>query len=157
MGTERQIVLKRIPYSLHELYDKYAGMLLGYISEIVNDAKLAEQHLVSIYNSLPKHLNEINADGCNVWCFMQRLAQKHLAGFDDGQNNITTIADPPDLKSYYTRNKFLSLMNDEQKRIFCYVYYQGKTTAWLATELGQSEEFIRRNLKEAFAIIKKGS
>jgi len=48
-------------------------------------------------------------------------------------------------------------MSDEQKLVFCYVYYKGKTTAQLAAELDRSEESIRKALKEAFAIIKKGS
>ena len=81
---ERQIALKHPPYSLNELYDKFAGMLLGYISGTVIDAKAAEEHLISIFNGLPSHLNEINADGCNAWCHLQRLAQKHLSAFYDG-------------------------------------------------------------------------
>ena len=48
-------------------------------------------------------------------------------------------------------------MGEEQKRVFCYVYYQGKTISQLAVEFGKSEESIRKALKEAFAIIKKGS
>ena len=156
MGTERQIILRQPPYSLNELYDKYAAMLLGYISGIVDDAKLAEEHLVSIYNKLSLDLSEINAEGCNVWCHLQKMAQKHLSGFyDEAKEN--NKPEQVDLSSYNTRNKFLGLMSDEQKLVFCYVYYKGKTTAQLAAELDRSEESIRKALKEAFAIIKKGS
>jgi hypothetical protein len=156
LGTGSQIAIKRAPYSLNELYDKFAGMLLGYIIDIVNDAKLAEQHLVSIFNSLPSHLNEINADGCNAWCHLQRLAQRQLAGFCD-DNAKTNQPENIDLSGYYNRNKFLGFMSEEQRLVFCYVYYKGRTTAQLAMELNKPEASIRKLLKEAFGVIKKGS
>lgn len=155
MATDGQIILKQVPYSLNELYDKYAAMLLGYISGIVDDAKVAEQHLVSIYHKLSLDLSEINAEGCNVWCHLQKLAQKHLSGFYEEAKDDHKPA-KIDLSSYYARNKFLGLMNEEQKLVFCCVYYKGKTTAQLAAELNKSEKSIRIGLKEAFAIIKKG-
>jgi len=156
LATDRQIILKQVPYSLNELYDKYAAMLLGYISGIVDDAKLAEQHLVSIYNKLALDLSEINTEGCNVWCHLQKLAQKHLSGFYDTAR-ANNRAEQTDVNSYYARNKFLGLMSEEQKLVFCYVYYKGKTTSQIAAELKKPEESIRKALKEAFIIIKRGS
>jgi len=129
-------------------------MLLGYISEIVKDSKLAEQHLISIYNYIPEHINEITGDGTNTWCQLRLLAKKQLGLFDG------TISDDQltgnDLSKYNDRNRFLSLMSFEQKQVFCNIYYCGKTTVVLAKELNKSEDLIRMALKEAFIVIKKG-
>jgi hypothetical protein len=129
-------------------------MLLGYISEIVKDSKLAEQHLISIYNYISEHINEITGDGTNTWCQLRLLAKKQLELFDGTISDDQLTSD--DLSKYNDRNRFLSLMSFEQKQVFCNIYYYGKTTAVLAKELNKSEDLIRMALKEAFIVIKKG-
>jgi len=153
LKTERQILIQHDPYILNELYEKYSGMLLGYISEVVKDQKLAEQHLVSIYNYIPGHINELKGEGINTWCQLQRIAKKHL-GLYDGQPTNTSISGH-DLSNYKACNRFLNLMTEEQKEVFCNVYYRGKTIAELSKQLNRSEGSIRVLLKEAFVIIKK--
>lgn len=154
MEPQRQISLKQPYYTLHDIYDKYAAMLLGYVSEVVKDRKLAEEHLVSIFNNVPKHLSELNNTQTNTWCQLQRLAKKHLTGAPAANEhgkayNGTTI----ELGS----NKFLGQMTNEQHTVFCGVYYNQKTIIQLADELNKPEEFIRKTLREAFAIIRKGT
>lgn len=125
-------------------------MLLGYLLEIVKDKEKAEEHLVKIFETLPQYQSEIAGNGVNTWCQLQRLARVHLAG--------TMYADnTSDVKLPDTANKFSALMSDEQRIIFCNIYYHGKTTAQLAQELGKTEELIRKALREAFAIIRKAS
>ena len=129
-------------------------MLLGYITEIVGDAKLAEQHLVNFYSKIPNHIDEITGNETNIWCQLQRLAKKHLELFDKAikQDELA----PTDLNKYDNRNKFLALMTYDQKQVFCNVYYCGKSTAQLSIELNKPEDLIRIALKQAFIIIKKG-
>jgi len=150
LKTERQILIQCDPNGLNELYEKYSGMLLGYISEVVKDSKLAEQHLVSIYNHIPGHMNELTGDGINTWCQLQRLTKKYLGLCEGELNNIKL-----DSSTYGACNKFHNLMTQEQREVFCNVYYRGKTVFELSKELKRSEDSIRALLKEAFVIIKK--
>ena len=154
MEPQRQILLKQSSYTLHDLYDRYAGMLLGYLSEVVKDHRLAEQHLVNIFNNIPQHLSELNSAETNTWCQLQRLAKKHLMGSSvansGGHTDNGTIIE-------LGRNKFLDQMTNEQQAVFCGVYYHHKTITQLATELNKPEDLIRKSLREAFAIIRKGT
>lgn len=154
MEPQRQILLKQSSYTLHDLYDRYAGMLLGYLSEVVKDQKQAEQHLVNIFNNIPEHLSELSSTETNTWCQLQRLAKKHLTGSsvaDNGEYTGNGMTIEPG------RNKFLDRMTNEQQVIFCGVYYNHKTITQLAAELNKPEELIRKTLREAFAIIRKGT
>jgi hypothetical protein len=85
LKKDTQILLNQTPSSLGELYDKYAGMLLGYIFDIVEDSKIAEQHLVSIYSGLSLNYKDVIPEGENAWCYLQHLAQKHLSGFANNE------------------------------------------------------------------------
>jgi hypothetical protein len=129
-------------------------MLLGYLSEAVKDRKLAEQHLVNIFNNIPQYLNELNNADTNTWCMLQRLAKKHLMGTfvtDNGGkagNGITLEKG---------RNKFIDQMTNEQQVVFYSVYYNHKTITQVAAELNKPEELIRKTLREAFAIIRMGT
>jgi DNA-directed RNA polymerase specialized sigma24 family protein len=154
LKKDTQILLKQTSYGISELYDKYAGMLLGYIYDIVKDSQLAEQHLVNIYSALPTNYHEFISAGENTWCYLQRLAKKHLLDFT---GNLKSEYQPEqiDHAAYNNRNKFLKLMSHEQKQVFCGIYHYGKTISQLATALNRSEDFIRKTLKEAFVIIRK--
>jgi hypothetical protein len=152
LEPQRQILLKQPCYTLHDLYNRYAGILLGYLSETVKDHKLAEQHLISIFNSISQDLNDLNGTETNTWCLLQRLAKKHLTGFSvaSGKTNGETVIEPG-------RNKFLDQMTNEQQVVFYCIYYNHKTITQLAEELNKPEELIRKTLREAFAIIRKGT
>ncbi|WP_158994998.1 hypothetical protein [Mucilaginibacter sp. L196] len=156
MKKDTQILLKQTSYGIGELYDKYAGMLLGYIYDIVKDNELAEQHLVTFYSGLPEDYKNTISNGGNTWCHLQRLVKKQLSDYN---NDAKKDYQPKeiDLVTYNNRNKFLKLMTQEQKEVFCGIYHYGKTINQLAIERNTNESFIRKALKEAFFIIKKAS
>lgn len=156
MKKDTQILITPTPYFLGELYDKYAGMLLGYINDIVRDNELAEKHLILIYSSLPTNYKDTIPEGENVWCHLQRLAKKHLAGFEDVTKAALSCKDA-NFTDLNNRNKFFKLMSIEQKEVFCGIYHYGKTINQLSQELKTTEDFIRKTVKEAFAIIKQAS
>ena len=156
MKKDTQILLKQTSYGIGELYDKYAGMLLGYIYDIVKDNELAEQHLVTFYSGLSASYKNVVPNGENTWCHLQRLVKKQLSGFNNDAKN-TYQPKEIDFVTYNNRNKFLKLMTHEQKEVFCGVYHYGKTINQLAIELHTNENLIRKTLKETFAIIKKTS
>jgi DNA-directed RNA polymerase specialized sigma24 family protein len=133
------------------LYDKYAAMLLGYIYEIVKDHELAEQYMVRVFKSISDKYLEVKK-AKNTWCKLQQLAKNILVDFCKTEQGIETLTIP---NASVTHNKLIDQMNNEQRIIFCAIYYQGKTTAQLVVKLNKSELTIRKTLKEAFAIIRK--
>lgn len=138
----------------YELYDRYAPMLLGYITEVVKDEAMAEEYLVRVFNEVSYRFDEITADGNNIWLQLQGLAKSELTVFFDSLKGCDIPA--TELEQYAARNRFVKLMTAGQRAVFCQVYYRGKSTAEIARQLGQSEQLVRRILKEAFSIIRKG-
>jgi DNA-directed RNA polymerase specialized sigma24 family protein len=49
----------------------------------------------------------------------------------------------------------LDMMTSEQKQVFCKVYYHGKTIAELSYALNKPEGLVRKDLKDAFTILKQ--
>jgi uncharacterized protein YktB (UPF0637 family) len=86
---------------------------------------------------------------------LQRIAKSELASFNDTSKGWNT----PSTTNYKggLPNKYLDRMNDEQRFVFCSIYYSKKTTAQLAAEINKPEEQIKQSLKEAFAIIRKAN
>lgn len=137
--------------AIHALYNRYGGMLFGYILDVVNDERLAEQYLAETFNSIPLQSDEFLAADNNEYCKLQGLARKALAGYFDKYCNGTEI-DPP-----VRQNKFIGQMSVAQQKVFCGLYYCGKTTAGLAGELNITITEVRKLLKEAFTIVRNNS
>jgi len=152
LGKDERKLSRQLPDTLQELYDKYSEMLFGYIYEIVKDAHIAEQYLIKIYHNVAQHLQEINNDGANAWCQLLRIAKHHLSDVFTSEDYLTRA----NAGIYNINNKFLNLMNEDQQQVFCSIYYCGKKTCELSQMLGRPEDAIRKSLKEALIIIKKG-
>ena len=129
-------------------------MLLGYISEVVKEPAIAEQYLVEIFNELTaKDIEEIPEQGSGTFLRLQQLARKKLSLF------INTVEDCPDVKEIALKkavqgNKFIDMMGQEQRQVFCGIHYHGKNTSQLAAELNKPEHIIRQLLRESFTIIR---
>ncbi len=146
LGNDEKILTEQNPYNIHELYDKYAGMLFGYICEVVKDTQLAEQSLISFYSTVKDHLHELNADGANTWCQLHQLLKKHLSASNRPIER--------DMISH-SGNRYPGMMNTEQEYVFYHVYYHGKSTAELSYILNKPEEQVRKDLKSAFTILRQ--
>jgi len=141
---------QNIMQAKESLYDRYGGMLLGYIYNIVKNNAVAEQYLVELFAKLkPAEITELYKPGCNTFCKLQLMARKTLSEFFGKRGATTADGSKPVV------NVFTSLMNAEQQQIFCGIYYQGKTTAVLAAELGKPEAKVRQILKESFNLIRR--
>ncbi|WP_214071183.1 sigma factor-like helix-turn-helix DNA-binding protein [Mucilaginibacter sp. dw_454] len=152
MVKQNHALLRAKPLSTHTLYDAYAGMLLGYIFEVVKDHKIAEDYLVKTFSSIAKNFNDVNWDEINIWCQLQRFAKNELTAFHKAIDGYEVPAgDTPATLP----NLYLDRMTDEQKLVFCNIYYSNKTTTQLAEEINRPEKHIKQLLKEAFAIIRK--
>lgn len=146
MGRDKQILAKQYPDNIPEFYDKYSGMLFGYIHEVVKDPAVAEQQLLSFYITIKDHLHELNADGINIWCQLQRLLKKHL------YNSNRPVA--CNVMINYSGDKYLGMMSNEQRYVFYSVYYHGKSVAELSCILNKPKQLVSKDLKDAFAILR---
>ncbi|MBW4890556.1 hypothetical protein KXQ82_12545 [Mucilaginibacter sp. HMF5004] len=148
MLKQTQIV-KNKPTSVHALYEEYAGMLLGYIFEVVNDMELAEAYLVKVFSTISRQFNDTNWSGSGTWLQLRRFAKNELTHF----YSAVQSCDPADTQ--YPKNKYFADMTANQKHIFCSIYYHKATVAQLSAQMGEPEAYINKMLKEAFAIIKQ--
>lgn len=143
---DHRVILTNHSLAVRDIYDQYAGMLLGYIYEVVKDKQTAEEYLISVFNELPGHLHNIVQPGFNTYHRLQLITRKVLADFFE-----TIPACNPEEKNYLPAkpNKFLNRMSGEEQMIFCSIHYSGKSISTLATELQKPEEEIKRILQQA--------
>jgi DNA-directed RNA polymerase specialized sigma24 family protein len=154
LKINRQVAIDGTAENVRSLYDRHAGMLLGYLIEIVRDRKLAEELLVKLFCDLSLHFNEINWNGTNSWCQLQKFALTKLKEFNYGTKQLNNSSNYGTVAPERC-NKFLDQLTDEQKVVFCNVYYHGKSTYAISIDLNKPEDVIRKTLKEAFAIMRK--
>jgi hypothetical protein len=154
LKINRQELTVSKPESVRCLYDKYGGMLLGYIFEIVRDRKLAEEYLVQIFCDLSTQINEIDWEETNSWCQLQSFARAKLITLT-ATVKLGDIPGRTGTSVYNLRNRYLEQMTDLQQQVFYSVYYHGKSITAISAEQNETEDLIRRTLKEAFAIMKK--
>ncbi|RVT99845.1 sigma-70 family RNA polymerase sigma factor [Mucilaginibacter limnophilus] len=138
--------------AIQALYERYAGMLFGYILDVVKDEKLAEQYLAETFSSIPLQENEFFTSDGNEYCKLQNLARTALSSFYNSNKNDSTENGSPKRP-----NSFLKLMTATQRQVFCGLYYCGKTTSGLAAELNITSTEVRKLLKEAFTIVRNNS
>jgi hypothetical protein len=133
----------------YALYQRYGSLLLGYITEVLNDNILAEQCLIEVFKQVQGKIGEYTqADSC--WIRLQRLAKNILGGYQkpvtDGSNYTNGHTT--------THNKYTGLMSPEQQLVFCGMHYQQKDVNALAAELNKTQNHIRQLLREALIIIR---
>lgn len=147
MEPGKQITATQRYLSIQDIYDKYAGMLLGFMVRALKDQQMAEQYLVDFFATLPQHLDKIYNDNTSVWTCLQQLAKKQLAL--SGSNVPAKVGG-------YRQDDPVDQMTPRQRTVFLSTYYYGKTVAELADELKTTDDVVRKILKEVFTIIRKG-
>lgn len=147
---QNQLILRSKRISIHNLYDAYAGMLLGYIFEVVKDRQIAEDYLVKTFSRVAENFNQTNWTEINAWSKLLHTAKNELAAFykvaEAGETPVGTLP-----------NLYLDRMTEEQKLIFCNIYYSKKTTTQIAKEVNKPEVEVKQSLKEAFAVIRRSN
>jgi 23S rRNA maturation mini-RNase III len=139
---------------VHQLYQQYAGMLLGYIVDAVKNQAIAEQYLVAVFKDVPYELDELTNGDVSTFCHLQAMARKKLAEYF--RNTANYNGEDQNKPSFYS-NKYTQQMTHEQQLVFCGIHWHGKTIASLAAELGKPEESIRKILKDCFTIIRSNN
>ncbi len=138
------------PKDIRWFYDQYAPMLLGYINGIVQDPRKSEDHLIAILTSFLKDVVVLpEKSSLNIWLELRQYAQSKLTLYTakDHQLNLNQSVD----------NGRLDLLDDLQKRIFCAVYYHGKSIQYLAATIGCNESEIRNQLKLSIDKMRRAS
>ncbi|GAB2688621.1 hypothetical protein GCM10027037_08960 [Mucilaginibacter koreensis] len=138
-----------------EIYDRYGGMLLGYLTEVLRDRPQAEVFLIDIFNELPAYLDNFRSSEKSVWVQLQLLAKSKLAKFTASRTDCNQLDDELNSRWKQTGSN-LAQMNSLQRTVFCGIYYHNKSISTLSSELKEPEDSIKRTLKEAFNIIKNG-
>jgi len=138
------------PKNLRWFYDQYAPMLLGYINGIVQDPQQSEHHLVAILTSFVKDVVILpEKNRLNIWLELRQYAQSKLTLYTakDQQLNLNQSVN----------NGRLDLLDELQKKIFCAVYYHGKSIHYLAATIGYNESEIRNQLKLSIDKMRRAS
>jgi len=124
------------------IYNKYSGMLLGFISQIINDRAKAEAQMISIFCELAKaSYKERSSPNIGSWNELRTFALNYLPAHTI---QLEIAADLPAQEQ----------LSQLQHQVFNLAYYQKKSLCDIAKQLNQTEELIRKTLKEAFTVMK---
>jgi DNA-directed RNA polymerase specialized sigma24 family protein len=154
LEINKQALFENKPEGLRRLYDQHAATLLGFLVGVLKDHKLAEEYLIQLFSELAAQYKEMSWNESNSWGQLQKFAKDKLSKL----NAAATDCEPgavSGLKEFEHKNKYIDRLTDDQKFVFCEVYYHGKTIIELSDRLNKTEDLIRKTLKEAFAIIRK--
>jgi DNA-directed RNA polymerase specialized sigma24 family protein len=148
-----EVSLQTSTQTKQDLFNKFGGVLFGYISEVVKNKPLAEKYLVDIFNQLQfSDIQDITRPGINTFIYLQTIARNKLAAFTASVNEYADTRKPSTIT--VKDNKFIDLMNPDQQQVFCGIHYHGKTAAQIAAELNKTEDAVRELLRESFHIIR---
>ena len=131
---------------LRQFYDKYAGMLLGFIQGIVQDSKKSEEQLIKIITSFVLE-TKLNSDSnISTWIHLRRHAQQVLAqqNFSDRPASIGNLDQTSNLAENIN-----NVLTAKEQMIFHAVYYQGRAIACIAESIQEDENSVRIQLKSA--------
>jgi DNA-directed RNA polymerase specialized sigma24 family protein len=137
---------------VQDIYNRYAGMLLGYIYDVVKDRALAEQYLADTFAAVALIADDLKKPGENIYRKLQLIARSKLTAYF----NTLEQCDVKETVNHRP-NKFLNGMSERQLQVFCGVHYHGKNIATIAAELKKPEDVVKKLLKEAFLIIRKSN
>lgn len=142
--TEADMILK-VP-DIRLLYNKYSGMLLGFISQIIDDRSQAEQQMINIFKELAKNglKNNLTTQSSVVtsWNELRKFALTYLP--------VKTITQPSMAKPVIKQH-----LTEQEQQVFNIAYYQKQSVSAIALQLKQTEDSIRETLKKAFAVMKQ--
>lgn len=134
-------ISKEASKDIRQFYDKYAGMLLGFIQGTIQDPQKSEAHLIKILTSFILEAKLNPQSKSSTWMLLRQHAQKILA-----QEQLT------DTESMITSD-YASVNPDQlslkEKEIFNAVYYLGRSVSYLAASFGEEENSIRIQLKSS--------
>ena len=101
--------------SFRVLYERYGGMLLGYLTETLQDSEIAGEQLANIFTDLIKQ--EGSGDSYN-WRQLHKFARERLVELGlTGSRKVITVPE------HITENKAWRKMTAEQQLVFYDAYH----------------------------------
>jgi len=139
-------ISKEASKDIRQFYDKYAGMLLGFIQGAIQDPKESETLLIKIITSFILETNLNAQSKLSTWMLLRQHAQRTLAQQNLSDSPLTdSVLNNP--SNHPVENS--DLLSPREKEIFSAVYYQGRSISGLAESLGEEENNIRIQLKSS--------
>ncbi len=130
------------------LYDKYASGLLGIISMIVNNNKIAEEVLNITFVNAWNHIVNFNSSNSSLFIWLINLARQ--TAFDKVKKeeapNLYYASAVYDEK-YRGASHRISFTGQKQLSAFDLVYYKGRTFEEAAKELNKSDGELMQSLR----------
>lgn len=141
---ESDLILK-VP-DIKLLYNKYSGMLLGFISQIIDDRSQAELQMINVFKELAKSGLDNNlsnqATVITSWNELRKFALIYLP--------VKNVTQQPTTKPIIKQH-----LTEQEQQVFNIAYYQKQSVSAIAMQLKQTEDSIRETLKKAFAVMKQ--
>jgi len=138
---------------LRQFYNKYAGMLLGFIQGTVDDPQRSEEYLVKIITSFVLETNSHRGNNLSSWLSLRQYAQRKLEHQNFGKAGA--LSNGNRVSKHAIEN--LELLSAQEKTIFQAVYYQGKSISQLAKTFGMTEKNLRIELKSSIDKMRRAS
>lgn len=147
-AEHQQVSINDHQHGLKLVYDKYGGMLYGYITQVLNNEKLAEEYLVKVFSDLAGSFNGAEWGEQNAWPRLLNFTKNKLVEMNKASCALDQgLADAAD-------GQLFAQLTSEQRHVFRGVYYHGKSIETIAEIENKPEDLIRKTLKEAFDIIR---
>ena len=147
-AEHQQVSINDHQHRLKLVYDKYGGMLYGYIAQVLNNEKLAEEYLVKVFSDLAGSINGAEWEERNAWPRLLNFTKNKLAEM----NKVSYALDEGPVDA--ADGQLFAQLTREQQHVFRGVYYYGKSIEAIAEIENKPEDLIRKTLKEAFDIIR---
>lgn len=125
---------------VQKVYDNYAEMLYGYIFGITGNHEKAEAYLIKLFSDILEEFGSGNLTEIDDWAKLLQYARNKI----------------PVLK-LETLHPALAKLNEEQRKVFCDVYYFRRSVDSISKELNKSKDSVRKTLKDAFFLITQKS
>src|SRR5206468_8579242 len=103
---------------------------------------------------VPVYIEEYFSSERSIWVQLQSLAKIKLTSFFESKQDCKIVEQEIRYSPDSRIGNRLAQMTPLQRNVFCGLYYHNRSVAALAQELKQTEESIKRLIKEAFSIIK---
>jgi DNA-directed RNA polymerase specialized sigma24 family protein len=154
MTSIEQKQLSQTQDQIRWLYQKYAPSLLGYIYGMIQDRQESEEYLVKILSRFAVDYEEEIVNLRINWPKLLQYSRNLIPELQAlSQGTRIGKAEPKAITQFDQLE--LSVLSNDEKQIFCAIYYHGKSISDLAKVLKESEQVIRSQFKLSFDKIRR--
>ncbi|MFT3823720.1 MAG: hypothetical protein QM731_07355 [Chitinophagaceae bacterium] len=146
MTTSEFVLLKAIidhdTSALESFYNKYGGMLYGFLFTALDNTTQAEAILKQVFTELPETLKDYNPQLLGLYTFLEQRAREKIRSL------IITQQRSGNLQPSH-RGSPLSQLSSEDYELFTLCYYRGFTFTDVAQQKGWTPDEARIRCRQA--------